>query len=80
MRGGGPPISNSKHPSRLSDWLTGKPTKYTLVGFMRTRGDEFWWTQTLLAAGLGVSRRTVGRWLQQLEREGIVEKRLVSPI
>ena len=56
----------------------GQPAKYTLVGFMRTRGDEFWWTQRLLAAGLGVSRRTVGRWLQQLEREGIVEKRLAG--
>ena len=64
--------------SRLSDLLTGKTTKYTLVGFMRTRGDEFWWTQGLLAAGVGVSRRTVGRWLQQLEREGIVERRLAS--
>ena len=45
---------------------------------MWTRGDALWWTQGLLAAGLGVSRRTVGRWLQQLEREGIVEKRLAS--
>ena len=45
----------------------------------RTRGDEFWWPQALLAAGLGVSRRTVGRWLQQLEREGIVERRYASP-
>ena len=62
----------------LPDFLQGKPTKYTLVGFMRTRGDEFWWTQGLMAAGLGVSRRTVGRWLQQLEREGIVERRRAS--
>ena len=46
---------------------------------MRTRSDEFWWTQGLLAAGLGVSRRTVGRWLQQLEREGIVERRCARP-
>jgi len=72
-------ISNRKQQSHLSDLLTGKPTKYTLVGFMRTRGDEFWWTQGLLAAGLGVSRRTVGRWLQQLEREGVVEKRFARP-
>lgn len=71
-------MTGSKHQSHLSDLLKGKPTKYTLVGFMRTRGDEFWWTQTLLAAGLGVSRRTVGRWLQQLEGEGIVEKRFAS--
>ena len=61
-------ISSRKNPSRLSALLKGKPTKYTLVGFMRTRGDGFWWTQTLLAAGLGVSRRPVGRWLQQLDR------------
>ena len=46
---------------------------------MRTRGDESWWTQGLLAAGLGVARRPVGRWLQQLEREGIVERRYASP-
>ena len=72
-------ISSSKHPSRLSDFLKGKKTKYTLVGFMRTRGAGFWWTHPLLAAGLGVSLRTVGRWLKQLEREGIVEKRLASP-
>ena len=66
----------------MSDWSKmskGKTTKYTLVGFMRTRGDAFWWTQTLLATGLGVSRRTVGRWLQQLEREGIVERRFARP-
>ena len=31
-----------------------------------------------MAAGLGVSRRTVGRWLGQLERAGIVERRLAS--
>ena len=69
------PISRSKQPSHLSDWLQGQPTKYTLVGFMRTRGAEFWWTQGLLAAGVGVSRQTVGRWLRQLERAGIVERR-----
>ena len=68
-------ISRRRRGPRLSDVRTGPPPKYTLVGFMRTRGDEFWWTQRLLAAGLGVSRRTVGRWLQQLEREGIVERR-----
>ena len=50
-----------KQQSHLSDLLTGKTIKYILVGFMRTRGDEFWWTQGLLAAGLGVSRRTVDR-------------------
>ena len=71
-------INRRPPPSRLSALLKGKTNTYTLVGFMRTRGDEFWWTQTLLAVGLGVSRRTVGRWRQQLEREGIVEKRLAS--
>ena len=76
---GGLPISSSKQQSGLSDLLTGKPTKYTLVGLMRTCGDDFWWPQGLLAAGLGVSRRTGGRWLQQLEREGIVERRCASP-
>ena len=74
-RGTAVPISRSKYQSRGADLLKGKTNKYTLVGFMRGCGDEFWWTQGFLAAGLGVSRRTVGRWLQQLEREGIVEKR-----
>ena len=77
-RGTALPISRNKQQSHLADFLQGKPTKYTLVGFMRTRGDEFWWTQGLLAAGLGVAPRTVGRWLQQLDREGIVERRRAS--